>query len=284
MKNETRRTVIAATVSGFAAAALPVEASVITTPAEGLTAGEITIDVNGFAMPAYRATPALIKAKLPVVLLVSEIFGVHEHIADVARRFAKAGYLCIAPELFVRQGDAKNQPDVPTLVREVIGKVPDAQVMTDLDACVAWAAANGGDVTRLAVTGFCYGGRITWLYAAHNPTVKAGVAWYGRLVPSSSAKPSPLTPTQPIDVVDRLAGPVLGLYAGQDSGIPNSTVAQMQNALAASSNAAAKASEFVLYRDAQHGFHADYRPMYREADAKDAWARCLAWFQQHVVK
>lgn len=274
--NQQRRALV---MGAFAAAALPVAASTIKTPHEGLTAGEITIDVNGFAMPAYRAMPAKAKGKLPVVLVVSEIFGIHEHIADVARRFAKAGYLCIAPELFVRQGDAMNQPDIQTLVREVISKVPDAQVMGDLDACVAWAAKNGGDPKKLAITGFCYGGRTTWLYSAHNPAVKAGVAWYGRLVGTSS----PLTPRHPIDVISQLKAPVLGLYAGDDPGIPNNTVAQMQNALAASPNPAARTSDFVLYRTAKHGFHADYRPMYDEAAAKDGWARCLAWFKRHGV-
>ncbi|WP_374658401.1 dienelactone hydrolase family protein [Inhella sp.] len=265
--------------SGIALAALPAEATQIKTPHDGLLAGEVTVPVGGFSMPAYRAQPARTKGKLPVVLLVSEIFGVHEHIADVARRFAKAGYLCIAPELFVRQGDAGNQPDVQTLIREVISKVPDAQVMADLDACVAWAAANGGDTKRLAVTGFCYGGRITWLYSAHQPAVKAGVAWYGRLVGNVSAN----TPKHPLDLVDQLHGPVLGLYGGQDTGIPNDTVARMQNALQASKNANASRSQFVLYRDAPHAFHADYRPSYRETEAKDGWQRCLAWFQGHGV-
>lgn len=276
MLNESRRKLMAST---FAAAALPIEAqSLITTPSDGLLAGEITIDVNGFAMPAYRSAPDG-KGKRPVVLLVSEIFGVHAHIADVARRFAKAGYLCIAPELFVRQGDAKQQPDAQTLIREVISKVPDAQVLADLDACLDWAGANGGDLQRVGITGFCYGGRITWLYSAHQPKVKAGVAWYGRLVGNASA----LTPRHAVDVVDELKAPVLGLYGGQDTGIPNQTVAQMQDKLKASKNLNASKSDFVLYRDAPHAFHADYRPAYREADAKDAWARCLAWFKRHGV-
>jgi len=276
--NDQRRAMV---MGAFAAAALPVEASTIATPDEGLTAGEINLDVNGFVLPVYRAMPGRSqgKGKRPAVLLVSEIFGVHEHIADVARRFARAGYLCLAPELFVRQGNAKAQPDIPTLVREVISKVPDAQVLADLDACAAWATKNGGDPKKLAVTGFCYGGRTTWLYAAHNPAVKAGVAWYGRLVGTSSA----LTPRHPIDVVSQLKAPVLGLYAGDDPGSPNNTVAQMQNALAASPNPAARHSDFVLYRNAKHGFHADYRPMYDEAAAKDGWARCLAWFKRHGV-
>jgi carboxymethylenebutenolidase len=277
--NESRRLLMSTGAASFAAAALPVQAqTLIATPDTGLVAGEVTVDANGFALPAYRAAPAG-RNKAPIVLLVSEIFGVHAHIADVARRFAQAGYFCIAPELFVRQGDAKNQPDTQSLIRNVISKVPDAQVLADLDACLDWAIANGGDAKRVAVTGFCFGGRITWLYAAHQPKVRAGVAWYGRLV----GTPSPLTPQHPIDRVDALKAPVLGLYGGQDAGIPNATVAQMQTALQASKNPNAAKSEFVLYRDAPHAFHADYRPAYREADAKDGWARCLDWMRRHGV-
>jgi carboxymethylenebutenolidase len=213
-----------------------------------------------------------------VVLVISEIFGVHEHIADVARRFARQGYLAIAPELFVRQGDAGSYGEMARLMSEVIAKVPDAQVMGDLDATVAWAAANGGDPTRLGITGFCWGGRITWLFAAHNPQVKAGVAWYGRLV----GAPSALTPRQPVDLAVELKGPVLGLYGGQDGGIPLDTVEKMKAALAVGS-AAAKRSEFVVYPDAPHAFHADYRPSYRQAAAQDGWARCQAWFKANGV-
>lgn len=262
--------------AGFAAAVMPVAAqSVITTDTQGLTAGVVNIPVGGFQMPAYRAAPAG-KTDLPVVLVVSEIFGVHEHIADVARRFAKQGYLAIAPELFVRQGDARNQPDIASLMKDVVSKVPDAQVMGDLDAAVAWAQANGGDTSRLAVTGFCWGGRITWLYSAHSPKVKAGVAWYGRLVGATNE----LTPRQPIDLVGTLHAPVLGLYGGKDQGIPLDTVDKMKTALAGG-GAAAKKSEFHVYPDAQHAFHADYRPSYRPDDARDGWTRCLAWFKAH---
>ena len=236
--------------SGFAAAVLPVGAQTIKTDAAGLTAGEVTIGVGDFKMPAYRAAPAG-KTGLPVVLVISEIFGVHEHIADVARRFAKLGYLAIAPELFVRQGDAQSYGEISKLVAEVINKVPDAQVMGDLDATVAWAKANGGDTSRLGITGFCWGGRITWMYAAHNRALKAGVAWYGRLV----GAPSALSPTNPIDVVSQLGAPVLGLYGGADPGIPQDTVDQMKAALA-SGNAAARKSEFVVYPDTPHAFHA----------------------------
>ena len=275
----TRRSFVQTAIgSGFAAAVLPVMAqNVINTPADGLTVGEVTIDVNGFRMPAYRAAPAGGK-NLPVVLVISEIFGVHEHIADVAKRFARLGYLAIAPEMFVRQGDAGSYGEVAKLMSEVISKVPDAQVMGDLDATVAWAAANGGDTTRLGITGFCWGGRITWLYAAHNPQVKAGVAWYGRLVGNATV----LTPRHPVDAAGDLKGAVLGLYGEKDTGIPLDTVEKMKAALATGS-AAAKRSEFVVYPDAPHAFHADYRPSFRPAAAQDGWARCVAWFKANGV-
>jgi carboxymethylenebutenolidase len=228
-------------------------------------------------MPAYRAAPAG-KTGLPVVLVVSEIFGVHEYIADVARRFARQGYLAIAPELFVRQGDAQSYGEIAKLIAEVISKVPDSQVMGDLDATVAWARANGGDASKLGVTGFCWGGRITWMYSAHNPGVKAGVAWYGRLVGAAS----PLTPRHPVDIAGALHGPVLGLYGSADTGIPLDTVEAMKTALAAG-NAAAKRSQFMVYPEAPHAFHADYRPSFRKEPAEDGWKRALAWFQQHGV-
>jgi carboxymethylenebutenolidase len=263
--------------TGFAAAVLPVSAQTVTTDATGLTAGEVKIPVGSDSIPAYRAAPAG-KSGVPVILVLSEIFGVHEHIADVCRRFAKLGYLAIAPELFVRQGDAKSYTEIAKLQAEVITKVPDEQVMADLDAAVAWAKAQGGDVDRLGVTGFCWGGRITWLYTAHNPKVKAGVAWYGRLVGAAS----PLQPKHPVDVADKLNGPVLGLYGGADSGIPLESVDKMKAALA-SGNAAAKKSEFVVYPDAPHAFHADYRPSYRKEAAEDGWKRAVAWFKAHGV-
>nr|WP_297356935.1 dienelactone hydrolase family protein [uncultured Caldimonas sp.] len=262
--------------SGFAAAVLPVTAQTIKTDADGLTVGEVTVMVGDFKMPAYRAQPAG-KSNLPVVLVISEIFGVHEYIADVARRLAKLGYLAIAPELFVRQGDPQAYGEIAKLQAEVISKVPDAQVMGDLDATVAWARANGGDTSRLGITGFCWGGRITWLYAAHGP-VKAGVAWYGRLVGNSTE----LTPKHPVELAGQLKAPVLGLYGGQDAGIPLDTVDKMKAALAAGS-AAAKQSEFVVYPDAPHAFHADYRPSYRKEAAEDGWKRCTAWLKKHGV-
>ncbi|TNF56561.1 MAG: dienelactone hydrolase family protein [Burkholderiales bacterium] len=275
----TRRTALKAALGvGYAAAAAPLMAqTAIKTPSDGLTVGEVMIDVNGFSMPAYRAAPAG-KTGLPVVLVLSEIFGVHEYIADTARRLARAGYLAIAPELFVRQGDAQGYGEMAKLIAEVISKVPDAQVMGDLDATVKWAAANGGDTGKLGVTGFCWGGRQTWLYAAHNPAVKAGVAWYGRLV----GPVSELTPRHPVDVAGQLHGPVKGLYGGADTGIPLDTVDKMKAALAAG-NAAARASTFVVYPDAPHAFHADYRPSFRREAAEDGWKQALAWFRQHGV-
>ena len=263
---------------GYAAATLPIRAqTAVKTPSDGLVSGEVVIDVNGFKLPAYRAAPAG-KTGLPVVLVISEIFGVHEYIADTARRLARAGYLAIAPELFERQGDAQSYGEVSRLLAEVIDKVPDAQVMGDLDAAVRWAAANGGDVSKLGVTGFCWGGRQTWLYSAHNRHVKAGVAWYGRLV----GERNDLMPKNPIDIAARLSGPVLGLYGGADTGIPLDSVDTMKAALAAG-DPAARASRFVIYPDAPHAFHADYRPSYRKEAAEDGWTRSLAWFRANDV-
>ena len=263
---------------GFAAATLPIAAQTeVKTDSSGLTVGEVMIPVGDFKLPAYRAQPAG-KANLPVVLVVSEIFGVHEHIADVARRFAKLGYLAIAPELFARQGDPTSYGEIAKLMAEVVSQAPDAQVMGDLDACVAWARTQGGDASRLGITGFCWGGRITWLYAAHNPGLKAGVAWYGRL----TSPATPLQPQRPVDLTGRLHAPVLGLYGGKDDGIPLDAVEQMKAALAKGS-AAAKRSQFHVYPDAPHAFHADYRPTFRAAEAQDGWKRCIAWFQQHGV-
>lgn len=266
--------------SSFAAAVLPVGAQTVKTDSSGLSVGEVTVMVGDFKMPAYRAAPAG-KTNLPVVLVISEIFGVHEHIADVARRFAKLGYLAIAPELFVRQGDAQSYGEIGKLLSEVVGKVPDAQVMADLDATVAWAKANGGDTAKLGITGFCWGGRITWLYTAHNPGVKAGVAWYGQLI----GAPTALKPTNPIDVVGKLNAPVLGLYGAEDTGIPVAAVDQMKAALirAGEGNAGAKASQFVVYPGAPHAFHADYRPSYKKDAADDGWKRCVAWFKANGI-
>jgi len=279
----TRRTALKAALGvGYAATAMPIMAqTAIKTSADGLIAGEQIYDVDGYTVPFYYAAPAG-GTDLPVVLVVQEIFGVHEYIADTCRRFAKAGYLAIAPDLYSRQGDASKYTDIGKLMSEIVSKVPDEQVMSDLDGALVWAAENGGDIKKLAITGFCWGGRITWLYAAHNKDVKAGVAWYGRLV----GTPSELSPKNPIDLADSLNAPVLGLYGGKDNGIPVSTVEDMKKALAAAGkkgNKAAKASEFVVYPDAGHAFHADYRPSYREKEAADGFKRALAWFKAKGV-
>jgi carboxymethylenebutenolidase len=272
----TRRFALKAAIGvGYAAAAMPIIAqTAIKTPVTGLVTGEVTIDVNGFKMPAYRSAPAG-KSDLPVVLVISEIFGVHEYIADVTHRLAQAGYMAIAPELFVRQGDPSEYGELAKLQSEIIAKVPDAQVMADLDATVAWASRNGGNAQKLAITGFCWGGRITWLYAAHQPQLKAGVAWYGRLVGNTTAQ----TPAHPLALASQLKAPVLGLYGAADTGIPLDTVEKMKAALALGPGAA-KSSEFVVYPDAPHAFHADYRSSYRKAAADDGWQRMLNWFKK----
>ncbi len=277
----TRRTALKAALGvGYAATAMPIMAqTAIKTPATGLAAGEGIFDVDGFTVPFYYAAPEG-KKNLPIVLVVQEIFGVHEYIADTCRRFAKAGYLAIAPDLFARQGDASKYTDIGKLIAEVVSKVPDDQVMGDLDAAIAWAGENGGNVKKVAVTGFCWGGRITWLYAAYNKNVKAGVAWYGRLVGASNA----VNPKHPVELAASLKAPVLGLYGGQDGGIPLTTVNEMKDALAAAKgNAAAQASEFVVYPTAPHAFHADYRPSFRKDAAENGFARALAWFKAKGV-
>jgi carboxymethylenebutenolidase len=263
--------------AGYAAATLPVMAqTAIKTSAEGLKAGTFSFEVAGFSVPAYFAAPEG-KTPLPVVLVVQEIFGVHEYIADVCRRFAKAGYLAIAPALHARQGDASSYTDTAKLMAELVSKVPDAQVMADLDGAVKWAGAHGGDLNKVAITGFCWGGRITWLYAAQGP-VKAAVAWYGRLVGAGSE----LTPKHPIDLAPAMRAPVLGLYGEKDGGIPLDTVEKMKAALA-QGTLASKAAQFVVYPDAPHAFHADYRPSFRAGPAEDGWKRCLAWFRANGV-
>jgi carboxymethylenebutenolidase len=265
--------------AGFALAVQPVMGqTAITTDSAGLTAGEIQVPTPDGNMPAYRAQPAQ-GSTFPVILVVQEVFGVHEYIKDVCRRLAKLGYQAIAPELYARQGDPRQYADIQELVAKVVNAVPDAQVLADLDACVAWAKAHGGDTTRLGITGFCWGGRIVWLYAAHQPGVKAGVAWYGRLSSRSSA----MTPKHPLDIADKLNGPVLGLYGGQDPGIPPDTVDKMKAALAQSANPASKASSIHVYPDAPHAFHADYRPSYRKQEAEDGWKRMSEWFRTHGV-
>jgi carboxymethylenebutenolidase len=215
------------------------------------------------------------RSGLPVVLVVSEIFGVHEHIADVARRFAHQGYLAIAPELFVRQGDPGSYGDIGKLIAAVVNEARDAQVMADLDACVAWAKAHGGDTRKLGITGFCWGGRIVWMYAAHNPALTAGVAWYGPVARAYSDG----DPTA-IAAAPRIKAPMLGLYGAADAGIPSETVEQMRAALKAAGNGR---SEIVLYPDTPHAFYADYRPSYRKVEADDGWRRCIDWFEANGV-
>ncbi|MBN9476811.1 MAG: carboxymethylenebutenolidase [Bordetella sp. SCN 67-23] len=262
---------------GFTLAAGPVMAqTVVRTDTNGLVAGEVRIPVRDGEIPAYRAAPAG-KKNVPVVLVVQEIFGVHEYIRDVCRRWAKAGYLAVAPELYARQGDPSKYTEIAKLSAEVVSKVPDDQVLADLDATARWAAAHGGSRSRLGVTGFCWGGRIVWLYAAHNPAVKAGVAWYGKLV----GDPTALQPLNPVDIAAQVKAPVLGLYGGQDAGIPLTSINAMKDALA-KGGPAARESSFALFRDAPHGFHADYRPSYREADAKEGWRLARDWFARHL--
>lgn len=275
---DRRSFIVTSLGAGFALATQPVMAqTAIKTDETGIVAGEIKVSVKDGEMVAYRAVPGGIE-KPPVVLVVSEIFGAHEYIRDVCRRLAKLGYCAIAPDLFARQGDPRQISSVAEILEKITGKTPDAQVISDLDACVAWAASNGADTSRLAVTGFCWGGRITWLYSAHNPAVKAGVAWYGRLVGASNA----LTPKHPTELAGELKAPVLGLYGGLDTGIPLETVEAMEKALQQGSPAA-KASEIHLYDNAPHAFHADYRPSYRKEEAEDGWKKMLAWFRKNGV-
>jgi carboxymethylenebutenolidase len=261
--------------AGFASAVQPVAAQTIATDTNGLEAAEVKIPVRDGSMPAYRAKPQK-AARPPVVLVVQEIFGVHEHIRDLCRRLAKTGCLAVAPELYARQGNVAGMRDIQEIISQVVSKVPDEQVMSDLDSTAQWASeTDQGDRSKLGITGFCWGGRIVWLYAAHNPQLKAGAAWYGRL----TGPKDPLHPRNPIDLVSELKAPVLGLYGGKDQGIPLDTVDEMRAAL----KSAGKTAEIVVYPDAGHAFNADYRPSYNKAAAEDAWNRMLAWFNKHGV-
>jgi carboxymethylenebutenolidase len=265
---------------GFVAASDPVMGAVIETDFKGLVAGEQMIPVGSFQLPAYVSRPEKSKGNLPIIIVVSEIFGVHEYIADVTRRFAKLGYLAIAPEFFTRAGDPNAYGTIAEIQANIVAKTPDTQVINDLQAALVWAGKNGGDLKRVGVTGFCWGGRITWL-AATLPQVKAGVAWYGRLIGDKTE----INPRQPVDLAADLKAPVLGLYGGADAGISLESVEQMRAALAgaAAKNPAAKASMIEVYPDAPHAFHADYRASYREGPAKDGWEKCLAWFKRNGV-
>jgi carboxymethylenebutenolidase len=261
--------------AGFALAMQPTMAqTAITTDTKGLVTGEIKVAVKDGAIAAYRAAPENVKSA-PVVLVVSEIFGVHEYIADVCRRLAKQGYMAIAPELFARYGDPRKIANISEIIAKVVDKVPDSEVMADLDGCVDWAAKNGGDASRLAITGFCWGGRITWLYAAHSSKLKAAVPWYGRL----DGEINDRTPKFPLDLVPQIKAPVLGLYGGKDQGIPLDDVESMRTAL----KKAGSRSELHVYSEAPHAFHADYRPSYRKTEAEDGWQRLLAWFRANGV-
>ena len=269
-----RGMVMTGLISGFTLATARVEAQVIHTDAAGLDAGEARIPTTEGELPAYYARPAG-AGPFPTVLVIEEIFGVHEYITDICRRLAKLGYLAVAPELYARIGDLSGMTDASAIIRDVISKAPDGRLMQDLDSTAAWAAANKGDPARLAVTGFCRGGRNVWMYDAHNPALKAAVAWYGPI----KGQPSPIQPTNPGDVAGGIHAPLLGMYGGRDTGI---AVPDVQ-AAAAAARAAGKTVEIVVFPDAPHGFHADYRPSYRKADAEDGWARMLAWFKKYGV-
>jgi carboxymethylenebutenolidase len=277
VKNDFSRRgfVMTSLAAGFALSVQPVSAQTIKTDTDGLEAGEVKIPVADGEIPAYRALPDK-GGPFPVVLVVQEIFGVHEHIKDICRRLAKLGYLAIAPELYARQGDVSKLTEITEIFSKVVSKVPDKQVMADLDATVAWAKATGkGNVDKLAITGYCWGGRIVWLYAAHNPDLKAGVAWYGRLAMPGTE----LQPKYPIDVVSDIKAPILGLYGEADTGIPVASVEKMRAAL----KEAGKTAEIILYPDTPHAFFADYRPSYRKDKAEDGWKRLLEWFKKYGV-
>lgn len=256
--------------TGFALAVRPVAATTLSSPKDGLLQGPVEIPVVDGRLPAWRAQPQQAASPLPVVLVIQEIFGVHEHIRDICRRLAHEGYLALAPELFFREGDPRTLSDTREIIRTIVSQVADAQVMSDLDACVEWTSGHGGDAARVAVTGFCWGGRISWLYAAHRPELKAAIAWYGRLEGAKSDK----NPQHVLNIVTRLQVPVLGLYGGKDSGIPLESVERTREALA---NAGNSSSQIIVYPEAGHAFNADYRPSYHAASAADAWQRQRAW-------
>ncbi|CAN5509580.1 dienelactone hydrolase family protein [soil metagenome] len=275
---DRREFFVTSIIAGFALAVQPIQAQTqIKTDEKGLITGEVKIPVADGEFPAYRAMPNEKNKNFPVVLVIHEIFGVHEHIQDLCRRFAKKGYMAIAPSLYARQGDVLQIKNVQEIIRNVVSKVPDAQVMSDLDATVAYAAKNNGNPKKLSITGFCWGGRIVWLYAAHNRKVDAGAAWYGQLVNRPNSPPDTLHPTMPIDIAKDLKVPVIGLYGGLDTGIPLNTVQQMQDALKKGKSK----SEIVVYPNAKHGFNADYRESYNKEAATDAWAKMLDWFKKN---
>jgi carboxymethylenebutenolidase len=266
--------VVTSLAAGFALAAQPISAQTITTDTKGLEAGEVKIPVTDGQVPAYRALPAQ-GGPFPVILVVQEIFGVHEHIKDICRRLAKLGYFAIAPELYARQGDVSQLKNFQDIFK-IVSKVPDAQVMGDLDAAVAYAKNSGkADAAKLGITGYCWGGRIVWLYAEHNPDLKAGVAWYGRLV----GEADDLHPKHPVDLAASIKAPILGLYGAADQGIPVATVERMRAAL----KEAGKTAEIIVFPDTPHAFFADYRPSYRKEQAEEGWKLMLDWFKKYGV-
>jgi carboxymethylenebutenolidase len=261
----------------YAAAVSPIAAqTVIHTDNKGLVVGEVDIPVSDGQIPAYRAMPEKGK-KFPVVLVIHEIFGVHEWIQDVCRRFAKLGYMAIAPALYSRQGDVHHLPDPPTLQRNIFSKIPDTQVNSDLDSTLEWAGKNHGDTKHASITGFCWGGRVVWMYSEHNPHIKAGAAWYGRVASTPNSPVNPVQPTNPIDHVKDLKVPIIGFYGGLDTGITQDSLNQMKTAL----NAAHAKYDINVYPDAKHGFFADYRDSYNQKAAEDAWPKLLAWFKKY---
>jgi len=272
--NSRRDFIVTSLPVGFALAVQPVSAQTITTNMDGIDGHELKIKVADGEIPAYHAHPAKGK-NFPIVVVVQEIFGVHEHIKDLCRRLAKSGYYAVAPALYARQGDPATVENMQVLMRDIVSKVPDVQVMSDIDATIEFAGKDGGNAKKVAITGFCWGGRIVWLYADHNPTVKAGAAWYGRVV----GQPNPMQAKQPIDIAGSLKVPVLGLYGGKDQGIPIESLDKMREALKAGKSKSA----IIVYPEAQHGFNADYRPTYGKIDAADAWGKMLAWFKKNGV-
>lgn len=265
----------ASAAAGYTLAAGPVNAQVITTDTAGLTVGEGKVPVAGGEMPVYFARPANV-ANPPVILVAMEIFGLHEYIKDVTRRIAKLGALAIAPDYYFRRGDLSKVTEMPQLLPQVNSK-PDAELLADLDATVTWAKSQGGDTARLGIMGFCRGGRTVWQYCAHNPDVKAGVAFYGSLVDPDAQKA--IWPKSPIQAAPEMKAPVLGLYGEADQGIPLSQVETMKSAL----QSANKTFEIKTYPGAPHGFHADYRQSYRKEAAEDAWIQMQAWFKKYKV-
>jgi carboxymethylenebutenolidase len=258
---------------GFAPAAGAPGANVIRTGTEGLEAGLVSLPAPDGPLPVYFAKPKG-GSNLPVVLIAQEIFGLHEHIRDIARRFAKLGYAAIAPDYFHRRGDPLGAPDIAA-IRVIVNATPDREIMRDFDAALAFAGENGGDVARAAITGFCWGGRIAWLYAAHNPRLRACAPWYGRLDGDHTDN----QPRWPIDVAARLRVPALGLYGGDDPSIPADLVDSMRARL----RGAGARAEIVVYPGAPHAFFADYRESYRETAATDAWTRALAFLKENGV-